>query len=192
MPEFTLNMAALMESWGWRFNGDDPIISTHWAKYDGKEAVATFGDVEWVRDFLAARAVTRHEVLDDGIPSANLEAPVAYAMRAQGWRWALTGVVKGEWFLFSETGVCQARQGDWVWSQDLAQARAEIKELANAMAETCEAKQTRRAWEVTPGLRWRVDPADACYLQQAWRSVASGQIEWRDVKAVDNDGKPIV
>lgn len=181
MAEFTLDMATLLESWGWQFSGDDIITGTHWAKYDGAEAVATFEDAEWKRDFLAARAVITNEVLHDGIPTGNLSEAVAHAMRARRWRWALTSDVTGEWFKFKANGMCEARQGDWIWSQDL-----------------CEAKRTARgcpdaeSWEVMPEVRWRIDSVGGCYLQQQWRLPASGHVEWRDVKAVDKHGDPVV
>ncbi len=173
MPEFTEDTATLMKSWGWYFLGRNFENGTQWLKYEQGKVVATYGDVEWKRDFLAARAVTCGEVLNDGIPAGDLPPTVAYAMRLLGWRWALADVVKGEWFKFKANGVCEARQGDWVWSQDLCEAKREARGCPPA-----------EPWEATPELRWRVGEGGSCYLQQQWRLPSSGHAEWRDVKTV--------
>ncbi len=40
-------------------------------------------------------------------------------------------------------------------------------------------------WVVTPELRWRTAPGGAIrYLEQAWRCVESGAIDWRRVPSV--------
>ncbi len=181
MSEFTEPMVALMKEWGWQFFGQDFDQGTHWAKYDGEQVIAQFDDVEWQRDFFAARAVTRNEILEGGIPLGAFPPAVSDALMALGWRWALADVVKGEWFKFKANGTCEARQGDWVWSQDLAQAKLEPR--GHLIAE---------AWEVIPGLRWRLDDASECWLQQKWLLASTGDKEWRDVPAVDKDGKDLV
>ncbi len=181
MAEFTEEMCALMKEWGWQFFGLGFGNGPRWAKYDGDQAIAQFDDVEWQRDFLAARAVTRNEILEGGIPLGAFPPAVSDALMALGWRWALANVVKGEWFKFKANGMCEARQGDWVWSQDLCEAKREARGCPPA-----------EAWEATPELRWRGPYGGGRYLQQQWRLPSSGHMEWRDVKTVDKAGDPII
>ena len=56
--QFTEAMAKIMESWGWRFLGVNPVLDKQWSKYEKGILVATFASETWDRDIVAARLKT--------------------------------------------------------------------------------------------------------------------------------------
>ena len=56
--QFTEAMAKIMESWGWRFLGVNPVLDKQWSKYEKGILVDTFASKTWDRDIVAARLKT--------------------------------------------------------------------------------------------------------------------------------------